>query len=164
MGIMGHCIVQAALSTHSVFTMIASYSRTGLRNADGSRGRLREGSQDLLRAGEGLRFLSSGEGLRRRSLHAHHKVASAPPNSCFKGKLQPCRVRERRQHPAFTSIPKPGVWQSRALWAPLGLRVRLLTGVRERAWRGLGLRLLRPLPASEELLAIKPAYWLPITC
>ena len=85
MGIMGHCIVQAALSTHPVFTMIASYSRTGLRDADGSRGRLREGSQDLLRAGEGLRFLSSGEGLRRRSLHAHHKVASAPPNSCFKG-------------------------------------------------------------------------------
>ena len=36
MGIMGHCIVQAALSTHSVFTMIASYSRTGLRDADGS--------------------------------------------------------------------------------------------------------------------------------
>lgn len=100
MGIMGHCIVQAALSTHSVFTMIASYSRTGLRDADGSRGRLREGSQDLLRAGEGLRFLSSGEGLRRRSL---------------------------------------------------GLRVRLLTGVRERAWRGLGLRLLRPLPGDLSL-------------
>ena len=76
--------------------MIASYAGTGLRDADASRGRLLEGSRDLLRAGEGLRFLSageglrllsSGEGLRRRSLHAHYRVAPAS----FEGAVQSAR-------------------------------------------------------------------------
>ena len=39
--------------------------------------RLREGSRDLLRAGDGLRFLVLGEGLRRRSLHVDHHLGIA---------------------------------------------------------------------------------------
>lgn len=42
-------------------------------------------------------------------------------------------------------------------WAYLGLRVRRLTGVRERVRRGLGLRLLRPLPATATLVSPAPA-------